>query len=87
MLIDALEKNRRDWEELADSLAQIADRCLRGGGTDWASTSADRFRDDLADRVAELHRLRELALAVVDAYARHIPAVRDAELSPDALLL
>lgn len=87
MLIDALEKNRRDWEELADSLAQIADGCLRGGGTDWASTSADRFRDDLADRVAELHRLRELALAVVDAYARHIPAVRDAELSPDALLL
>ena len=87
MLIDELEKNRRGWEEVADSLAQIAERCLRGGGTEWASTSADRFRDELADRVTELHRLRELALAVVDAYARHIPAVQDAELPADALLL
>lgn len=87
MLIDELETNQRMWQEAADSLAELADRCLRGGSAEWVSVAADRFREELADRAAELARLHELALEVVDAYARHVPAVRDAEIPSGVLLL
>lgn len=86
MLIEELEKNQRMWQDTVDSLAEVAERCRRAALADWASTSADRFREDLAGRTAEVLRLQELAAEVIDAYARHVAAVRSSVPS-DSLIL
>ncbi|GAA4283610.1 hypothetical protein GCM10022261_11410 [Brevibacterium daeguense] len=76
MIIDELERNRLDWQTTAEALIEVEAVCLRAAASDWVSDSAVRYREQLAESAAEVLRLRDQALVIVDRYAEHIEAIR-----------